>query len=101
MKGKIIRSSSGAMSEIGLLLRAGDPYSRWMFPGTRGWMLVALGLIMPLAVHAQIDPVQRRLIQVGFNAPIQGREPIAAYGFYYLNQPQFYSTNLTLRLAVS
>jgi hypothetical protein len=49
--------------------------------------------------RAQIDPEERRLIQFGYNQPIQGHAPLAAYGFYYWNQPDFYSTNLTLRLA--
>ena len=53
------------------------------------------------AAHAQIDPVKRRLIQVGYNQPLQGQAPIAAYGFYYHNQPQFYATNLTLRVALA
>lgn len=59
------------------------------------------GLLAPFAAHGQIDPVKRRLIQVGYNQPIEGREPIAAYGFFYLNEPGFLLTNLTLRLAVA
>lgn len=53
-------------------------------------------------VSAQIDPVRRELIQAGYNQPLQGRGPLAAYGFYYLNKPGFLkNTNLTLRLAVA
>src|SRR5262245_20046760 len=53
-------------------------------------------------VSAQIDPVRRELIQLGYTQPLQGRGPLAAYGFYYLNKPQFlHRTNLTLRLAVA
>jgi hypothetical protein len=51
--------------------------------------------------RAQIDPIKRRLVQAGYNQPIQGKAPIAAYGFYFHNQPQFHATNLTLRLAVA
>ena len=73
-----------------------------MFRGTRGWLLlVVLGTLGHVNARAQIDPEKRRLIQVGYNQPIQGRAPIAAYGFYYHNQPQFYATNLTLRLSVA
>ena len=53
-------------------------------------------------VSGQIDPVRRELIQLGYNQPLEGRGPLAAYGFYYLNKPEFLErTNLTLRLAVA
>jgi hypothetical protein len=61
-----------------------------------GW-LGATGI-----VSGQIDPVRRELIQLGYNQPLEGRGPLAAYGFYYLNKPEFLErTNLTLRLAVA
>jgi len=51
---------------------------------------------------AQIDPTKRELIQLGYNQPFQGVGPLAAYGFYYLNKPNYLQrTNLTLRLAVA
>lgn len=71
-----------------------------MFRGFVGWWLIVFGLAAEIS-QAQIDPEKRRLIQAGYNQPIQGRAPIAAYAFYYHNQPQFYATNLTLRLAVA
>ena len=37
----------------------------------------------------------------GFNAALEGHPPIAGYAFFYLNQPDFLQTNLTLRLAVA
>src|SRR2546426_12815810 len=49
----------------------------------------------------QIDPFSRELIQVGYNAALQGHPPLSGYAFYYLNQPDFFHTNLTLRLAVA
>ena len=62
----------------------------------------ACWLAAALSVTAQIDPTKRELIQLGYNQPLEGRGPIAAYGFYYLNQPQFQSrSNLTLRLALA
>jgi hypothetical protein len=64
------------------------------------WPLLLLG-ISPLLLQAQIDPEKRRLAQFGFNQPIEGRSPISGYGFYYLNQPHFFHTNLTLRLAIA
>lgn len=55
----------------------------------------------PFLASAQLDPEYRRLIQLGYNQPVEGRGPIAAYGFFYYNQPNFYSTNLVLRAAVA
>ena len=50
---------------------------------------------------AQIDPVKRDLIQFGYNAALEGHSPLAAYAFYYHNQPGFLDTNLTLRIALA
>lgn len=50
---------------------------------------------------AQIDPFDRELIQIGYNAALQGHAPLSAYAFYYRNMPGFLQTNLTLRLAVA
>jgi hypothetical protein len=60
-----------------------------------------LGFFLPLAVLAQIDPVKRDLVQAGYNQPVEGRAPIAAYAYYYHNEPDFLRTNLTLRLALA
>lgn len=69
----------------------------------RAWVTVASGLVFASVAPAlgQIDPAKRELIQLGYNQPIEGRGPISAYAFYYLNLPQFYHTNLTLRVAVA
>ncbi len=65
-----------------------------------GFLLAPLlGVVWP--VRAQIDPVKRELIQVGYNQPIQGQSPLPGYAFYYLNRPNFPHTNQTLRLAVA
>ena len=73
--------------------------------GTCGWLRAGLpgllALAAPLAAVAQIDPVTRDLVQLGYNQPLEGRSPIAAYAYYYHNQPDFWHTNLTLRLAVA
>lgn len=50
---------------------------------------------------SQIDPVQRDLVQIGYNAALQGHPPISAYAFYYHNTPEFLRTNLALRIAVA
>ncbi len=62
-----------------------------ILPGCLG-AFVALG---------QVDPIPRELIQLGYNAALQGHQPFSGYAFYYRNQPSFYRTNLTLRLAVA
>src|ERR1700722_14406008 len=60
-----------------------------------------LALLTPFFASAQIDPVQRDLIQFGYNQAFEGHQPLGAYAFYYHNQPDFVRTNLTLRLAVA
>lgn len=50
---------------------------------------------------AQIDSEHRNLIQFGYTEPFEGFGPLAAYGFYYWNDPGFLRTNITLRLAVA
>jgi hypothetical protein len=69
----------------------------------RLWLTFLLlpGILVPLCAQAQIDPVKRQLIQIGYNQPLEGHSPLSAYGFYYYNQPSFLRTNLTLRLAVA
>lgn len=52
-------------------------------------------------LRAQVDPVPRQLVQVGYNQPLRGVSPLPGYAFYYLNRPDFPRTNLTLRLAVA
>ena len=56
---------------------------------------------LPVVASAQIDPVQRDLIQFGYNQPVEGRAPLAGYAYYYHNQPDFLRTNQTLRLALA
>ncbi len=60
-----------------------------------------LALLLPFVAAAQIDPVKRDLIQIGYNQPLQGQSPIGGYAFYYHNQPNFLRTNLTWRVALA
>jgi hypothetical protein len=64
-----------------------------------GWWWLAL--VLPLVASAQIDPVKRDLIQLGYDQPLEGVSPLGAYAFYYHNDPGFLRTNLTLRLALA
>jgi hypothetical protein len=66
-----------------------------------GCALVWLALFAPYFAGAQIDPVKRDLVQLGYNQAMEGHAPFAGYAFYYHNQPGFLRTNLTLRLAVA
>jgi len=63
--------------------------------------LLALVILMTATARGQVDPQLRELLQVGFNQPMQGASPVAAYGYYYLNEPNFFHTNVTLRLALA
>jgi hypothetical protein len=63
--------------------------------------LLWLFFLLPVAAWAQIDPVQRDLVQSGYNQPLKGQAPIAGYAFYLHNQPDFVRSNLTLRLVVA
>ena len=70
---------------------------------SRHWFLLLMlaGCQGPFAAYGQIDPVNRELIQLGYNAALEGHAPLSAYAFYYRNKPDFPSTNLTMRLAVA
>lgn len=70
-------------------------------PGGYVLRLLVLVLAGATPVRAQLDPVRRQLAQVGYNQPLEGRGPIAAYGFYYRNEPAFRRDDLTLRLALA
>jgi hypothetical protein len=65
-----------------------------------GLVLLYVLLVASPAV-AQIDPEKRRLFQLGYNQPFQGRGPLSGYAYFYYNQPNYLRTNLTLRLAVA
>jgi len=66
----------------------------------RGFVLMA-SYGITFCSMGQIDPFARELIQVGYNQALQGHPPLSGYAFYYLNKPNFFNTNLTLRLAVA
>src|SRR5437660_2779496 len=62
---------------------------------------VLLLLLSAQGVRAQLDPTKRELIQLGYNTALQGHAPLSAYAFYYGNLPNFYKSNLTLRIAIA
>ncbi len=65
------------------------------------YALIGLAVLLPVLAVAQIDPVKRDLIQLGYDQPLQGQSPLGAYAFYYHNQPDFLRTNVTWRLALA
>src|SRR6267142_2452772 len=67
----------------------------------RTTLAIAVFLCGGVVLQAQLDPEKRELIQLGYNQPLHGRGPLSGYAFYYLNLPDFYRTNLTLRVAVA
>jgi len=63
---------------------------------------IFINLCCVSAVFGQIDPVKRDLVQIGYNAALEGHPPLSIYAFYYRNQPNFLQeSNLTLRLAIA
>jgi hypothetical protein len=64
-------------------------------------LAILSGCLWPFTGRGQIDPTRRELVEVGYNAALEGHPPQSGYAFYYLNQPSFLRTNLTLRLAVA
>src|SRR5882672_6437614 len=67
----------------------------------RRGIVLMVGCGITYCSMGQIDPFSRELIQVGYNQALQGHPPLSGYAFYYLNKPNFFNTNLTLRLAVA
>ena len=64
------------------------------------WLALAFSVVANAAL-GQIDPQQRELVQLGFSQAVQGASPVGAYAYYYLNEPNFFGTNITLRLALA
>lgn len=61
---------------------------------------LALLLLVP-RLHAQIDPIDRELVHLGYNQPVEGRTPLSLYAFYLHNQTNFIREDWTLRAAVA
>ncbi|MBI4424518.1 MAG: hypothetical protein HY554_12360 [Elusimicrobia bacterium] len=66
----------------------------------RASIAAALALTLAVSARAQVDPNHRQLVQLGWDQPISGG-PAIGYGFYYLNRPDFYRPDATLRLVVA
>jgi hypothetical protein len=64
-------------------------------------VILFVSLALASAAQAQIDPISRNQLQLGYDQFLTGKGPQAAYAYYYLNLPGYVRTNLTLRLAVA
>jgi hypothetical protein len=58
-------------------------------------------LLTAFSAHAQVDPQHRSLLQFGYDQALKGQGPVGVYGFYYYNNPDFFATNVALRLAAN
>lgn len=75
--------------------------SRIFFQWQRICLVLVLICFCCQTSRAQLDPEKRRLLQFGYNQPLEGRGPIAGYAFFYLNEPNFGRTNLILRVVLA
>src|SRR5450432_4778959 len=64
-------------------------------------MVIAAGLLAGFNCSAQIDPMHRSLLELGYDEPLKGQGPQAVYAYYYYNNPDFFNTNTALRLAIA
>jgi hypothetical protein len=67
----------------------------------KGRVLLWMIMFIPALASAQIDPVKRDLVQVGYNGVFEGKQPFSGYAYFYHNEPDFIRTNLTMRMALS
>src|ERR1700733_7215123 len=63
--------------------------------------LMAAGLLIGSDIQAQVDPVHRNLLELGYDQPLAGQGPQGVYAYYYYNTPDFFSTNAALRVAIA
>lgn len=49
----------------------------------------------------QIDPIDRNLLELGYDQALAGHGPQAAYAYYYFNSPDFFSPDDALRMAIA
>jgi hypothetical protein len=65
-------------------------------------VLAALALLLAgTNCVAQIDPVDRHLLEIGYDQALVGHGPQAIYAYYYFNSPEFFGPDVALRVAVA
>jgi hypothetical protein len=63
-------------------------------------LLIAFGACVSSA-RAQIDPFSRNLVELGYDQPLAGHGPAAAYLYYYYNKPDYFGKDIDLRAAIA
>lgn len=63
--------------------------------------IIGLALLAVCRCGAQIDPEPRELLEAGYDQPLEGQSPLSEYLYFYYNNPGFFQTNATLRMALS
>lgn len=64
--------------------------------------LVALGpLVVGTRCSAQVDPIYRNLLELGYDQPLAGHGPQAEYLYYYFNDPNYFNPDTALRVAIA
>jgi hypothetical protein len=61
---------------------------------------LALLALAPVAL-AQLDPIARDQIELGYDLPLTGQGPQAAYAYYHYNNPRFSDSNIVVRVAIA
>ncbi len=64
-------------------------------------LVLLLALFLAPSVWAQVDPIHRSLLHVGYDQPVNGRGPRGVYAYYYFNEPHLVGTNIALRMALA
>jgi len=64
-------------------------------------LVISAVLLSGFKCEAQVDPVSRNLLELGYDQPLSGHGPQAAYAYYYYNDPDYFSPNTALRMAIA
>jgi hypothetical protein len=65
----------------------------------KNFIWTGLWLFGGFHAFAQVDPEHRNLIELGVDQPLTGQGPQGIYAYYYYNNPEFFRTNIALRVA--
>jgi hypothetical protein len=64
-------------------------------------LVLLAALLSAYDCYAQIDPMHRNLLELGYDQPLTGKGPQGVYAYYYYNTPDLFNTNTALRLAIA
>jgi len=63
--------------------------------------LAVFSVLCSLIAFGQVDPIERNLLEIGYEQPFKGQDPQPVYAYYYYNSPEFFNTNTALRMAIA